>query len=456
MPLNPGPQIAASAAAWAQPLRQTAIPRTLCSPPPILSRITAVFVPESPMKQSLLLSAVLAVLLAPLPVASVSAQAGGVDAPQPHTRAARKAREEEKSGATNVAQTYPKATRVAPKQAGEPKLSKQLSSLFELQAKNDSEDEIIAKVEEILTDARANAFDKSSAAYLAGGAWQSKETKDYSNTIKYYKQAVEFNGLHNNLHYQAMLQVAQLLDADNKQAEALTYVDRFLAETQSEDERAIAIKNQILLGMGKPDEAVAFLEKQAAAKPTDKKLQLNLASLYQDAGQEAKALAILDRVRKDGLFTESRDYDVAWRLLANSNDRQKEAIGVIEEGLQKGILEPGHDVYAYLGQTYYAEGETDKAIAAWTKGAPLSKNGVSFLNMAKAQQDKERYADAKASAQQALAKGVTTPGEAWQVIAMSEAGLGNKTGAVAAYREAAKYPETKKWAESELRQASGK
>lgn len=408
------------------------------------------------MKKSLLLSAVLAALLAPLPVETVSAQAGGVDAPQANTRAARKAREAQKSGASSVAQTYPKATRVAPKQAGEPKLSKQLGALFELQTKNDSEDQMIAKADEILADPRANAFDKSSAAYLAGGAWLSKETKDYSNTIKYYKQAVEFNGLHNNLHYQAILQTAQMLDADKKSDEALTYVDRFLTETQSEDERAIAIKNQILIGSGKPEQAIAVMEKMAAAKPADKKLQMNLASLYQEAGQEAKALAILDRMRKDGLFTESNDYDIAWRLLANSNDRQKDAISVIEEGMQKGILTPGAEVYAYLAQTYYAEGETDKAIAAWTKGAPLSKNGVSFLNLAKAQQDKERYADAKASAQQALAKGVTKPGEAWQVIGMSEAGLGNKAGAVAAYREAAKYPETKKWAESELRQASGK
>lgn len=408
------------------------------------------------MKKSLLLSAVLAALLAPLPVETVSAQAGGVDAPQANTRAARKAREAQKSGASSVAQTYPKATRVAPKQAGEPKLSKQLGALFELQTKNDSEDQMIAKADEILADPRANAFDKSSAAYLAGGAWLSKETKDYSNTIKYYKQAVEFNGLHNNLHYQAILQTAQMLDADKKSDEALTYVDRFLTETQSEDERAIAIKNQILIGSGKPEQAIAVMEKMAAAKPADKKLQMNLASLYQEAGQEAKALAILDRMRKDGLFTESNDYDIAWRLLANSNDRQKDAVSVIEEGMQKGILTPGAEVYAYLAQTYYAEGETDKAIAAWTKGAPLSKNGVSFLNLAKAQQDKERYADAKASAQQALAKGVTKPGEAWQVIGMSEAGLGNKAGAVAAYREAAKYPETKKWAESELRQASGK
>ena len=59
---------------------------------------------------------------------------GGVDAPQANTRAARKAREAKDSKvATNAAPLFPKATREAPKQAGEPKLSKQLAALFELQ-----------------------------------------------------------------------------------------------------------------------------------------------------------------------------------------------------------------------------------------------------------------------------------------------------------------------------------
>ena len=40
-----------------------------------------------------------------------------------------------------------------------------------------------------------------------------------------------------------------------------------------------------------------------------------LARAYQDAEQEDKALAQLEKMHKAGMFTESRDYDVAWRLL---------------------------------------------------------------------------------------------------------------------------------------------
>ena len=404
--------------------------------------------------KKILLSAALAAVLLPMPVAVVHAQ--GVDEKPANTRAARRQAAAKKDEASNVAQTYPKATREAPKQAGEPKLAKQQQALFALQTKNDSADEMIRLADEIIADERANAFDKASAAYLAGNAWLNKDSKDYSNTIRYYKQAVEFNGLHNNQHYQAMLQLAQMLDAQDKHDEALTYVDRFLTETQSDDETAVAIKNQILLRSGKPELAMAAVEKQAAAKPNDKKLQLTLASLYQETGNDAKAMEVFDRMRKAGMLTESADYDIAWRLLANSNNGQKNALALIDEGLAKGILTPNAEIYVYQAQYYYTEGDTDKAIAAWTKGAPLSKTGETYLNLSKAQVDKERYADAKASARSALDKGVKKPGEAWQVIGQSEAGLGNKAAATAAYREAAKYPETKKWADAELRQASGK
>ena len=408
------------------------------------------------MKKSLLLSTALVAVLMAVPEAPAYAQTGGVDAGPANTRAARRAREQAKNAATNAPQKYPKATRVAPKQAGEPKLKKQLDALFALQEEDNADDKIIAKADEILATGSANAFDKSSAAYLAGGAWQNKSDGDYTQAIKYYKQAVELNGLHNNTHYQTMLQLAQLLNADEKREEALVWVDRFLSETQSDDTTALGVKNQILMGMDKPELAIAFLEKQAAAKPDDKKLQMNLARAYQEAGQEAKSLALLERMQKAGLFTEATDYEVAWRLLANSSDRQKDALAMIDEGLSKGILQPSYDIYIFQAQTAYAAEDTDTAIAAWTKAAPLGKDGQGYLALSQALLDKERHAEAQAAARSALDKGVKKPGVAWQVISIAESESGNSAAGAAAAREAAKYPETKKWADATLRSSGGK
>ena len=444
------------------------------------------------MKKSLLLSAALALVLFPMPVALVHAQtqtqSGGVDAPKANTRAAKRAKEAKQG--TKASSLFPKATREEPKQSGASALSKQLKVLLDLQGKNNN-DEAIAKADIILANSRATPFDKSIAGYIAGYAWLDKDTSNYANAIKYIQGAIADNGLSNNNHYQMMLQLAQMLNSDGKHAEAVTYIDRYLAETHFDDPKAYGLKAYTLyqaeryadsaeaakkalannpnpddttirllvanyLEMDKPLEAVKMLEDLLTRKPNDKTLLLNLASTYQQAGDNAKAGQVFDRVRRAGLMTESKDYETAYRLLANTEGREKEALAIIDEGLQKGILTPGYDVYVYQGHVYYDTDQTAKAIEAWTKAAPLAKDGEVYLNLGKLHIGEEHWAEAKAAAHSALEKGVKRKGDAWLVVARSELGLGNKNAVQAAYREAAKYPETKKQAEAALRQASGK
>ena len=233
-------------------------------------------------------------------------------------------------------------------------------------------------------------------------------------------------------------------------------VDRFLSETKSEDPSAYNVKTQILLSSGKVADAAAPLEKLLAANPGDKKLMMNLASVYMQSEQDAKAAAMFDKMRSAGLLTDAKDYETGYRLLANIEGREKDALALIDEGLKKGVLQPSYDIYAFQGQVFYGQDNIPAAISAWNKGAPMSKDGEMFLNLGKLQLGEQKYAEAKAAAKSALDKGVKKPGDAWQVIGQSEAELGNKAGAMAAYREAAKHPETKKWADASIRAAGGK
>jgi len=407
------------------------------------------------MKSTLLLTSALALALTAALPAHAQEENGGVSAQRANTRAARKAEEAKKHAATSQEALYPNATRVSPEQKGDKAVAKDMEALFKLQEEEGAEDKIIAKADEILANPKANAFDKSSAAYLAGAAWQGKDTNGYANAIKYYKLAVDNNGLHNNNHYRAMLQLAQMLEADEKHAEALAMVDKFLTETKSEDASAMKIKTQILVGMDKPTEAAAILEKALAANPNDKKTMYNLAALYQQAGDDKKASAMFDKMHSAGLFTESKDYEMGFRLLANIEGREKDAMALIDEGLKKGVLQPSYEMYAFQGRTYYEADDTAHAIEAWSKGAPMSKDGEMYLNVAKLQLDADHFAQAKEAATQAKAKGVKKQGDIWQVLARAENGLGNKAAAQAALQEAAKYPETKKWAEAAMRQGLG-
>lgn len=442
------------------------------------------------MKKTLLLSAMLTTLLAPLPmvVAHAQTQSGGVDDRRANTRATRRNAEQAKAKAAEP--MFPQATREEPK-ADKSALLKQHDKLQKL-AEDQKNDEIIALADEMLADPKANAVDRSYAAYYASNAWLDKGSDEVAdrNAARYLKRAIDENGLPNNAHYQNMLQLAALLKNDEKFADSLVYVDRFLAETKANDAKAYQIKAEaeyfggryaeaaatarkaMDLGIGsesltkllvssyqemdKPQEAAKMLEELVAKKPGDKALLQNLASAYQQAEQDAKAGEVMDRMRAQGLLTESKDYEAAYRLMANIQGREKDAIALINEGLQKGLLQPSHDVYAYIGNAYYNAEQIPQAIEAWNKAAPLGKDGETYLNVGKLQASEEKWNEAKAAAQQALAKGVRKPGDAWLVVARAEFGLGNKNAVLAAYREAAKYPETRAQAEKALRQAAGK
>jgi predicted Zn-dependent protease len=217
----------------------------------------------------------------------------------------------------------------------------------------------------------------------------------------------------------------------------------------------LSIKTQILVAMDRPQDAAAALEKQLAAKPNDKKIMMNLAAIYMQSNQDAKAGQMFDKMRAAGLLTESKDYDIGFRLLANIEGREKDALALIDEGLKKGILQPSYEMYAFQGRTYYEVDNIAGAIEAWSKGAPLSKDGEMYLNVAKLYVDANRWADAKAAALNAQTKGVRRMGDVYGVIARAEHGLKNPAASRAALQQAAKYSETKKWAEAALRQGLG-
>ncbi len=407
------------------------------------------------MIQRLPLSVALTCALLAIPVAQVCAQAE-VSRDLHSSKVPEKTKDADAPTGPTEPALFPNATRAEPKMGASKNANKARNALVALQGKPESRDELVRLANAILADEHANAFDKSSAAYMAGGALANKPGADHAEAIGYLRTAIDGNALPNNIHFQAMLQIAQLLNADRKQAEALTYLDRFSAETKSDDPRASRIRSSVLAGMNQPGQAAAAAEASASKGPMDKAAQINMAILYQQSGNNAKASEVFQNLHRAGLLTSAQDYSTAWHLLATLDGHEIEAQQMIDEGVRKKILVPGFDEFLFQANNYNSAGDTDKAIEAWNKAAPLSKDGVTYLNIAKLQLVAGRYAQAREAAQNALGKGIKKQGEAWQVIGQSEAALGNKAGALTAYRQASAFPETKEWADRALRQASGK
>jgi tetratricopeptide (TPR) repeat protein len=439
---------------------------------------------EMTIGKSILAATLATLLLSVLPEiahAQYDDQAPMNDPDNPHAK---------KKGKAVVQQVmFPKATRAEPKLTPS-KIGDTIQKLFDLLEK-DKNDEVIALAEQVLANPKASALDRAQADYVAGNGEIGKNNPTYEAAVKYLQQALTEDALPNNTHYTIMQQIAQMQLADEKYADALATATRFLSETQSDDPKTLALQGNALyrmdrypeavavlkkamaastepdnnitqlliasyIEMNQPQQAAALAEQEAAKKPDDKHAQLNLVNVYMQADMLDKASQVFDRLRAKGLMTESSDYEAGYRVLASMDGREKDAIALINEGLDKKILTPSFDVYTFLGQSYYGIDQVPQAIDAWNKAAPLDKDGETYLNIAKLHVQEEHWNDAKASAHQALDKGVKKPGDAWMVIARAEFGLGNKPAVLAAYREAAKYPETQAQASKALKQSGAK
>lgn len=357
----------------------------------------------------------------------------------------------ERSGKSSQKQDilYPDATREEPKAKGSPKLQTKLQKLIDVYNKDDFA-ATRTQADEILANPTATDYDKGVAAQL--GSQAAYNLDDTPATVAYLKQAIQLNSLDNNSHYQLMYMLAGLQLQEDQLDEGLATLDRYFAETKSQKPDDLVLKGQALYQQEKYAEAIPFLkqaiesspapkdnwqqllmasyaeagqtgeaiktaEQLAAKSPTDKRAQMNLASVYLQADKMDQAAAILEKLRASGQITEEKEYRQLYTTYANMDGKEKEVISVINDGLQKGVLKPDHQTYLALAQSYYYSDQIPPAIEAWKKAAPLAQDGETYLNLAKVLWQEDRLAEAKQAAKSALEKGVKKPEDAKKIIA---------------------------------------
>jgi Tfp pilus assembly protein PilF len=345
---------------------------------------------------------------------------------------------------------YPDATRKEPDVKASSRMQSKLQKMID--AYNDGKNpEARAAADVIIADERANAYERALANQIAAQAAYGDDDNAAAKT--YLKAAIDADGLDNNGHYQSMYMLAQLQMEDEQYADALATLDRFLTETKSQKPEALVVKGNILYRLERYPEAIAVLKQgidaagadakpdwqqvlmaayfesdqpAEAAKvaegilakdPDNKKLQLNLASIYMQADQNDKAIALMEKMRAKGQLTEDKDYRNLYALYMNTEGKEKEGIAVIKEGLDKGVLKPDYQTYLALGQGYYFTDQPALAIENYQKAAPLAPDGETYLNLAKILWGENRLGEAKQAAQKALDKGIKKPDEAKKILA---------------------------------------
>ncbi len=329
---------------------------------------------------------------------------------------ARQRKAENAAKANQQPDLFPLAARKPPEKKNS---QKDVKTANEIQALYDAQKyaEAIAKVDAYATESK-NAYLLSYFYQLAADAWSKQDDK--SKSAEYYRKAVDADGLDNNGHYQIMFNLAVILNELDRDAEALTYIDRYMAETKTESEQAIGVKAYLLSKVGRAAEGAALYEKMLAAKPGDRAILMNAVSLYQQADNFEKANVLLEDARKQGLLKEAGEYRTLFVGYINAN-KYKEAQAVLEDGVAKGAIPPSQTLagdYSIIAQNYLAEEKNVQAIDFYGRAAKVSTNGEAALNLAKVLTFEDRIGEAKVAAREALAKGIKKPKEANNILAM--------------------------------------
>ena len=348
-----------------------------------------------------------------LPIASAPSWAAGQESMtlQGKREAERKARESKDKAENTAAAQYPQATREEPEASASRRGLKALQELVETYNAGDTAKTAAAALA-IATDADSNAYEKAFAYQIAATAVSG--AGDEAKGAEYFAKAIEANGLGNNDHYTAMLNLAVVQYGAGEFPQALATIDRFLAETKSQKPEALNLRGGALMGMERYADAAAVYAAQVAASPEDKVARMNAVAAYQQAGQDDKAVALLADAQAKGQLADANEYRALYVSYLNS-ERDKDALKVIDEGLAKGILKEGPELaraFMIIGQNaYYVEDEAT-ALAMYTRAAPMADNGEAALNLAKLHSEAGNKAKAKAAAELALSKGVKDTAQA--------------------------------------------
>lgn len=381
---------------------------------------------------------------------------------------------------------YPNATREEPNAKAATRTQRLLQRMFDLSQEDGKEAEAEEAAKELLQARGAGAYEASIANQIL--AQIEMERDNYPGAIEYFKKALEAGGLNNNQHYQVLMTVGQMQFQEEMYSEAAETFTRWMEETRSETPQVYALRgnsyyrleqfeaavsdlrksislqekpelqvSQLLMAslfdLGRTAEAAEVASSILQSDPNNVSLIRNLASIYVNAEQIDKAAAVLEDGISRGVLTEERDY-VELSKMYRYAEQDLKAAELINRAMQEGKVQPTLEIYRGLGEAYYFSENIAQAAEAFGKADELATDGEMALNHARTLAELERWPETKAAANRAISKGVKRPGDAYVILGAAEFGLNNQPAALAAYREAAKYPETKAMAEAYLRQVN--
>jgi tetratricopeptide (TPR) repeat protein len=176
-----------------------------------------------------------------------------------------------------------------------------------------------------------------------------------------------------------------------------------------------------------------------------------LSGAYAEAGEELKALAVLQLAYQQGLLNDQRQIRHLARMYVY-HDIPYRGAEVLEKGFADGILDEDVDTLKLLADAWIAAREPERSFEPLGRAAQLSGDPTLYMRLGQAYVQKQRWAEADEALGNALEnKGLEDPGSVHLLRGLARMNRESWNAARASFEAATRFDDTRKSAEQYLK-----
>jgi len=376
---------------------------------------------------------------------------------------------------------YPNATRSEPtldlKSEKDQKALQQAGDAF-----NAGDTAKAAQLLQPVIDKSDSKYAKAFALYLMGNI--AFKNGDQKTAIEQFKSSLDNGVLPNDTYFDEMLALAQVYAADQQYQASLDTIAKWRDQGKKETADSYGLEGLDDYNLQKYPDAITAIQKaksltdkpkdswdqilmasyaesghgadaakMAAAEyeknPTDSHMLHNASAIMLQQQDYAGAIKLLEEGRTNGALKDEADWILlvkAYLLQAQNGGDSKagsaKALAAFDDGMAKGAIKPSAANYKLAGDAASIGDDDAKAISYYKQGEPLATDGELDVALGRVYFQEQNFSDARKYLTQGIGKGVQHKGRAYMMLAESDRQLKDKSGAIAAMKQAAQDPET--------------
>lgn len=341
---------------------------------------------------------------------------------------------------------------------------------------------------EILNDLKAddglNSYERAMTWNFT--AFLHSNNEDYRQAIRAFEQVLKQPEIPLGLEQQTIFSMAQMYLAVEQPSQTIRMLKRWFSISEpntqayilwaqacflSDDyrcaaqnvEKAIALNNK--QGGGQPKEnwllmlRAAYYELGNVPKAIDALEQLvefypkgdyfyQLSGMYGEQGNEEKQLSVLEASYDAGMFSRQGEYVALGSLLLNADVPYK-AAKVLQEGMDKGIVEKSVTHLRMLAQAWQYSQEAEESISVLQQAAKKSDEGELYVRLGQSYMNLDEWDNCVRSIRAGFKKGgVQRHGSALISLGICLYNADDLDGAIEVFKSAAKNKDSAKFAKN--------